>query len=368
MHPLKGTVAAVAWLLVVAAGSPAIAQGGEAALIETDIVTTEPLAQTQPVVGRLVATDNSTVAARIEGPVQAVHVEVGDRVDEGMLLAELDIARLRAERDLRQAEVEESSARLRAGEATVSLYRQDLQRLQGLRGSAAFSQARYEDALAEVERALSERTEAEASLSRSRVALALAELELGYARIAAPFPGVVSRRFVDVGEYVDIGAPIVSLVNDEDLEIEAAVPAGLIASLRADTIVHVRLDDGSEVEAAVRAVVPIEDPLTRTRRVRFTPNFAGHRLQLADGQSAIVFVPVAAPREAVTVHKDAVISSPAGQTVFRVVDGRAEPQPVEIGEAVGNRFEVIGGLAPGDVVVIRGNENLRPGQAVQVGG
>jgi len=368
MSPFSRSAAALALCATLAMSAAAAAQGGDAALVEADTVTVEPLAQTQPVVGRLVSTDNSTVAARVEGPVQAVHVEVGDRVEQGMRLAELDVARLRAERDLRQAEVEESIARVRAGDATLSLYRQELQRLERLRGSAAFSQARYEDALAEAERSVGERSQAEASLARARVALALTELELGYARIDAPFDGVVSRRYVDVGEYVDIGDPIVTLVSDENLEVEAAVPADLIPGLRPGTAVRVRLDNGGTFDAAVRAVVPIEDPLTRTRRVRLTADFAGHDALLADSQSAIVFVPVAEPRDVVTVHKDAVVSSPGGHIVYRIVDGQVERQPVRIGAAVGDRFEVVEGLAPGDVVVIRGNEGLRPGQAVQVGG
>lgn len=363
---------AIAALLLVAAlslGGQAVAQGQGPALVGVDEVSLEPMSQTQGVVGRLVALDFSVVAARVEGPVQEVEINVGDRVEQGAVLARLDRARLEAEVALREAEIEERSARLAAARAELSLYRQELDRLEGLRRSAAFSQGRYDDAASEVERARGQRGEAEASLARARVARDLAVLELGYATIEAPFHGVVSERHVDAGEYVEIGAPIATLINDRDLEIEAAVPGGLIDNLERGTVVTARLDTGMTVEAAVRAVVPLEDTRTRTRRVRFSADLAGLDIPLASNQSAIVFVPVGEMRDVVTVHKDAVLSGPDGHSVFVVgEDGTALPRPIAIGEAVGNRFEVVEGLAPGDVVVTRGNESLRPGQAVRAQG
>jgi multidrug efflux pump subunit AcrA (membrane-fusion protein) len=65
-----------------------------------------------------------------------------------------------------------------------------------------------------------------------------------------------------------------------------------------------------------------------------------------------------------TVHKDAVVHQPDGATVFVVTDGAAESRPIRTGLAVGERIEVVAGLEPGETVVVRGNERLRPGQKV----
>jgi multidrug efflux pump subunit AcrA (membrane-fusion protein) len=74
---------------------------------------------------------------------------------------------------------------------------------------------------------------------------------------------------------------------------------------------------------------------------------------------------VGATREVVTVHKDAVTVSLQGRQVFVVDDeDKAQPRPVVLGTSVGNRFEVLDGLQPGELVVVRGNERLQPGQAV----
>jgi len=73
---------------------------------------------------------------------------------------------------------------------------------------------------------------------------------------------------------------------------------------------------------------------------------------------------VGEPRDVVSVHKDAVIARGDGNVVYVVEDGKANIRQVQTGEALGVRFEVISGLVPGDIVVTRGNERLRPGQDV----
>ena len=120
-----------------------------------------------------------------------------------------------------------------------------------------------------------------------------------------------------------------------------------------------------QVTATVRAVVPEENTQTRTRTVRFAPEF-GAIADLAANQSVTVHLPAGAPRDVVTVHKDAILNR-KGRTMAVVVtdDDTAEIRPVRLGTAVGNRFEVLDALKPGDRVVVRGNERLRPGQKLR---
>lgn len=361
---------ALALLLAGLSAFPAslAAQGRAPAVVNVDPVVIEPRFQTQPVVGRLVSRETSTLAAQISGAIEEVHVDVGDRVETGDTLAELDTRRLAVRVALARAELTEREAHLAATEATVSLYRQELTRMEGLRGSSAFSQARFEDAAAEVSRAISERAQAEASISRARALIEQARIDLEDTRIRAPFPGVVSDRDVNVGEYVDAGDPILTLINDRDLEIEAAVPAGLVGGLEPGVEVRAVLDDGTEFTATTRALIPLEDTRTRTRRVRLTPDFPETDMPFAADQSAVVHVPIGTPQNVLTVDKDAVIAGPSGPVVYRVVDGHAELTPVDLGAAIGGRFEVTAGLEKGDLVVVRGNEGLSPGQPLQFEG
>ncbi|MCB9957088.1 MAG: efflux RND transporter periplasmic adaptor subunit [Rhodospirillaceae bacterium] len=357
-------LAAVAWLVLSAA--TAHGQTDQGALVDVDAVRLEPMTQTQSVVGQFVAMQSSVVAARVDGPVLNVSVTVGDSVAAGDLLAELDTDRLQAALDLATATLDEQRARVESATATEALFAQDVARIERLRGSAAFNQARLDDAIAERSRAVGELAEAVAGVHRAEVARDLAALEVAYSEIRAPFPGVISTREVDVGEYVRIGDPIVTLVNHHDLEIEAAVPAASVGGLSIGRQVLVRVTASLSVSAEVRAVVPVEDPLTRTRIVRLTPDLDYETAGVAARQSAVVEVPVEAEVDVVTVDKDAVLSGPQGRLVFVVDDGVAQPRPVEIGASLGNRFEVLGGLEPGELVVVRGNEGLRPGQLVAI--
>lgn len=342
---------------------------GQPSLVAVDPVITEPLSQTMPVIGRFVARQIGDVSAQVGGPVAEVMVQVGDRVRAGDILVRLSTESAISTRDLRAAQLRESEAMLENNRAQAQLGELELRRLENLKKSAAFSQAQYDEKRTVLARLRASVDGAEAAVARTRANLDLAELDLLRAEIKAPYNGVVFVRHISAGAYVNPGARVVTLVNDEDLEIEADVPSDRLAGLEAGREVVVRLDDSTVLSAAVRAIVPVESALTRTRPVRFTVDFGGSGAAgLAADQSVTVLLPVGARRDVVTVHKDAVIARGANAMVFVVEAGKALSRPVRLGEAVGDRFEVLDGLVPGDVVVVRGNERLLPGQAVTYDG
>ncbi|MBT4937535.1 MAG: biotin/lipoyl-binding protein, partial [Rhodospirillaceae bacterium] len=124
-------------------------------LVELGDVVQEPLVQTFPITGRLIASQKSAIAARIKGSVRKMLVEVGDRVKQGQIVAELDVDRLKLEATLRSADVLQARAKWKSSQAQVDLLNQELKRIQRLRKSAAFSQARFEDKKQEVVKASS---------------------------------------------------------------------------------------------------------------------------------------------------------------------------------------------------------------------
>ena len=367
---LRGPAAAAcaALALWLGAGLPQGAAQQPPAVVSVDEVRVEAMAQTVPVIGRLVARRAGEVAARTAGPVAALHVAVGDRVARGAAIAVLDTVRLRAERDRLAAAVNEAQAQVERLTAQAALRRQELRRLEGLQESAAFSQSRFEDARQEVIIAESAIGTAEAARVRAMASLSLNRIDLSWATVEAPYPGVITLVHTEVGAWLGVGEPVVSMVSDIDLEVEADVPSRRIEALEAGTAVALVLDDGSEHSAVVRAVVPEENALTRTRQVRFTPRFGTVRKPLAINQSATVVLPAGRRRDVLTVHKDAVVRRQGQAFVYVAQEGQAQIRPVQLGAAVGGRFEVLGGLGPGEPVVVRGNERLRPGQPITVGG
>ncbi|MCR9257215.1 MAG: efflux RND transporter periplasmic adaptor subunit [Alphaproteobacteria bacterium] len=349
----------VLWL----APTDAEAQGRPAA-VGVDTVRTEPLSQTVPVIGRLVARQAGAVSTRIEGLVDVMTVDVGDRVEKDDVVAKLRDDLLGAQRDEARAALTAAQARITSAEAEIALARQERDRQAGLKGSSAFSQARFDDADQTLLRAEADAASARAAAAEAQAKLSAWQIRIQDATIRAPYPGVVTVKHVARGTYVSPGEPIVDLVNDVDLEVEADVPATRLGGLQAGVVIEISVDNKVRQFGVVRAVVPSENPLTRTRAVRFTPNFGGPGTGLAAGQTVTVHLPVGEERTVVTVHKDAVSAIHGGHQVFVVIDGAATPRRIRIGESVGSRFEVLNGLDAGEVVVTRGNERLRPGQPV----
>ena len=341
-------------------------RGPPPATVVVDTVIEEVIGQTAPVVGRFTARQSGPVAARIGGAGNEMRVDVGDRVNTGDLIAVLDRERLELERDRYASLVTQQNAQLGTSRAELRKIRNDLKRLEGIRKSAAFSQARYDDAVQEVTMQTGGVAVTSAQLAQAKNQLKRAERDLKDAEIRAPFPGVVSATHTEVGAYLALGNPMVTLINDLDLDIEADVPASRVIGLTPGAMVSVRLDDGSIIKAKVRAVVPDENPRTRTRPARFTPIFEGKTKSLANNQSVTVMIPVGATRTAVTVAKDALIERNGQTLAFVVSNGTARPAPTTVGDGTGNRFVVLSGLKPGDRVVIRGNEGLRTGQRLNI--
>jgi RND family efflux transporter MFP subunit len=350
------------WLAL--SGAPAQAQSE--AVVSVDEVRSEAVSQTFPVIGRLIARHAGVVAAQVSGPVAEMKVEVGDRVEAGEVIAVLVRDRLRAEREQRAADVAEQRAKLAGAMAEMQLKEQELARLERLKQgkSAAFRQALFDDKKLEAAVLSGEMAEAQARLKRALAQLQRAEIDLRDTDIKAPFAGVVALRHTEVGAFVTVGAAIATLINDAELEIEADVPADRIRVLRRGTRVDVTVDDDTH-QAVVRAVIPQENPLTRTRAVRFTPAFETAGAAFAANQSVTLQIPISRPRDVVSVHKDAVLNRQGNNLVYVVKDGAANVRPVTIGEAVGERFIVEQGLEPGEIVVVRGNERLFPGQPVR---
>ncbi len=346
---------------------PTIASAQQPSLVRVDEVRTESMNQTVPVIGRLVARQTGSVSARIAGPVEEILVEVGDSVTTGQIIARINSATLRADRDLTASEVTASNSRLKTFQARLILAGQDVKRLEKLRKSAAFNKSRYEDAVQSSVIAKAEVSQARADINTAKAKLRKAEINLAYTEIKAPYNGVVLAKETEAGSYVQTGDAVVRLLSRESLEIEVEVPALRLKAIQAGMEFSLKLADGTPLMATIRAILPRENPLTRTRPVRLSAKLPNPET-LADNQSITLLVPAGPKRDVSTVHKDAVIQSPNGPMVFLNAEGHAQPRPIQLGQQIGDRIEVIYGLQPGDQVVTRGNERLFPGMPLQING
>lgn len=177
--------------------------------------------------------------AGVGTPITAIHVEVGDRVTAGQLLAALD----------------DSDARLevKAAEPEAEIAASNLHRIDELRKSGVVSEAEHEEAVFE------NRT-AEAALEK-------AKLNLSRTEVRAPFAGVVSRRYVRVGDIVDDRMPLFRVTAMSPLRARLMVPENEIASFGTGASVLITGADGSKGAARVILVGPTTDPGSGTREV-----------------------------------------------------------------------------------------------------
>ncbi|MFY0691731.1 MAG: efflux RND transporter periplasmic adaptor subunit [Paracoccaceae bacterium] len=337
------------------------AQGRPAGVV-TDTVRMERVSETVPVFGELVAGRESRVAARITGVADSVPVQVGDRVAEGDILAEIDrelleIQVARAEADLTVAKASAATA-----ETQVENARTAFERASSLRANSIIAEAAFEERQSALAVAEGTRAEAEARIAASRVALRRAQYDLDNATVRAPFDGIIVEVGTEVGQFVSSGTDVARLIDIDGVEVEANVPARYVDALEADVEVAARTDAGGAMTLRLRATLPTEFSATRTRPVIF--EVLSKEGAPAAGQSVTLNLPISAPRDVLAVPKDALIQSRGGWQVFLAQEGKATPRTVEIGSALGDRYEVLSGLTEGDIVVVRGNERLRPGQDI----
>lgn len=299
--------------------------------------------------GSVVSMSDSEIAAATPGPIVWT-AEVGDEVAKGDVIARIDPADATAQRDEARADIGRLAARAEQLSKLVERY-------EGLGDDGGESEATIDELRAN-------RDAARHDLARARVTLRRAETALERTDVKAPFAGRVVARQIDVGEYVNPGAPIVRLVNTEDLEVAARAADALLATVSPGDVISVTNGDQT-VDAAVRAVVPVGDETNRTLEVRLDLPETDWRV----GSAVEVRLPRTAKRRVVAVHRDALILRAERVSVFVVgADDIAKQVDVELGAADGDLIETIGAIKAGDRIVIRGGERLRDGQKVLVQG
>jgi RND family efflux transporter MFP subunit len=180
--------------------------------------------------------------------------------------------------------------------------------------------------------------------------------------IRAPFSGVVTERFAQRGEYLQVGAALARVVNTENVEARATAALAFAGNVKPGQVAAIRVA-AEEARGTVRAVVPVGDDRSRQFEVRL----ALSKTQWPVGTAIEVSVPTGADRAAVVVPRDAIVIRQTQSYVMRVAhNGTVERREVDSGSAVDDMVEIRSGVAVGDRLVVRGAERLEHGQAVTV--
>lgn len=347
----------------VAGGASPSATPPPATKVQAALVKRQQLTETIQAQGQIFPLRRGPVASRAAGIVERLLVKQGDRVKQGDVLAHLDSREAEAALRVAEAEVIEAKAALEAARAARALIAQQRDRARGLQGSPGYSAAREEDLSRELNRAEAAVSQAEARITRTEASRALAKLNAERMILRAPYDGVVMTRPTQPGAQVAAGGVVAELLDDRSFEVVADLSPHVAAALNPDGQWPVHFPaDGRKAEVRLRTILPEENAQSRTRRVIFS--LSGDMGQRAEGESVLLTLPASAPREVLLVPKDALVARGGGWAVFVITDGKVEPRAVTPAESEGAWVAVSGKLRPGEQVVTRGNERLRPGQAV----
>lgn len=281
---------------------------------------------------------DALVIAKVGGEVREILVEEGDRVTGGQALARLDGDRLRFE--------------MQQAEANLRKLQRDYQRNVDLRDRSLISAGDFEKIQYEME--------------ALQATYDLAKLELSYTEIRAPIDGVVSQRFIKLGNTIDVNAPTFQVTSLVPLISYLHVPereyrrleAGQTATLRVDAL------QGTVFEGTVARISPVVDPATGTFKA--TIEVYDETLRLKPGMFARVNIVYDMHADALQIPRSAVVEEGGESSVFVVSDETAHRRSVRTGYVENGKVEILDGIDDEEAFVLVGQAGLKEGSKVTV--
>ena len=333
-------------------------------LVHIDKVIETNLNQTVPVIGTVISNKNSILMASLPGKVNKVFFKEGDFIPKGKLIAKIDYEKYKWIYEKAKASVKIYEAKYNNAKTETVINSLELNRMKALKSSSAFNQAKFDTLtnLHKIKR--SNEIKALAELETSKYNLAIALLDLQNSEIRAIYGGVLEEKFIEEGEVVNAGTEMFNLISKEDLEILAEIPTLRAKNLSIRNKVTAITTDSFRVPTIIRAIGAKENSVTRTIKVFLTFNKIEQKRSLFVGENITLQIPIGEGRKAITIHKDAILKREGISLAYVVKDNKVEIRPLKLGEAVNNRFIVYNGVNLNELVVIKGNERLRPGQEV----
>lgn len=280
------------------------------------------------------------VKAQVPGVVQGLAVDRGSAVRQGQVLARIQAEGI-------QSQAGGAAAQVAAAQATLAQAERQLESARTLYQAGAMSEISFRAAETQV-------AAARAQLAAARAGATGASEQAARTRVVSPLTGRVSNRHVQSGEVVNVGAPIVTVVDSRFLELKGQVPVEDAAAVRVGQPVEFSLNSapGRVLRGEVSRVDPMADPATR--QVGVTLRLANADGSLIGGLFAAGRVLTGQSRTAVTVPLGALRTAGSETFVWVVKDGRAEQRVVATGERDPARglVAITTGLAEGEQVVV----------------
>ena len=351
-HKIATTLFACITALIVITWMPAVATSAEkdCVPIKTATVRSMDLERKVRGIGTLEAIQQIMIRPEVNATVEAVHFEEGSRVEKGELLFSMDDDKIKDRLQGQQAALEEAKANLENAKLVydrrLRLYKQDL----GTEESRDEARARYKALLARVDRLQAEIEGIEETLSDTR--------------IKAPFDGFIGERFVDPGEWVDVGTQLAPLVETDRLKIVFTIPERYLGQARPGQTI--RLTAPAFPDKAFTGEVYFVSPIIRqdTRSLMVKAYVENPNLMLAPGGFASVDLIVNILKQRPVIPEEALVPTRTGYMVYIVESDKAVGRDVDIGLRQPGLVEIKKGVKPGDTIIQSGHIAVSEGDRV----
>jgi RND family efflux transporter MFP subunit len=321
-------------------------------------VGTARLEEKIPVTGTFEALTSVEVTPEISGQLQQLRLADGTPLDVGVGVKEGEVIAV-IDHDIHLAQLAECKAAVEAGKVALADAEREKGRMVKLfEAGSATEQGR--------DKAVTAAALAAAQLKQAQAALDMAKVSVDKATIEAPVTGVVAQKYVDQGNMVGPSTPLVRLVQIDSLKVIGGVSERYLPRLtEGKTPVQIKTDayPQDEFKGVVYRVPVAVDAVTRTGKVEIrVPNTEG---KLKPGMFARMTI-VVNQKQCVVVPDSALIREYDNEYVFVADDGKAVRRQLKLGLSQGELYEVLEGLAVGDMIITHGQNQLKDGQAVEV--
>ena len=338
--------------------------------VETLQVQAQPFTATVPVTGSLVSRALVVVKAETIGRLLKFSKEEGESVTAGEAVAWVDDENYRLTVQQDQSAIRVAEAALARTRVAAEHNASELERARNLIKSGGITDRDLKAAELAESDSRAQVALAEAQLAQARAVLDSAEKRLRDTVIRSPIAGVIERKYVNPGAYVEAPTQMFSVVDNQKLELEAAVPSTQLAQVRPGLRVTFRLNSypGTVFEGRVVEVNPAVDPLTRSAMARIGVDNTSGRLKA--GMFAQGEILAGVQQQAIVVPAAAVYRGAGGAVeayVFVAENGKAVRRAVRVGRETDGKLEITDGLKPGDLLIAEQRIELADGVRVTPG-
>ena len=323
------------------------------------------VAEKTSVIGRLVALNPIIVSSKINQEVLKIHFRIGDEVKKNDILFTLD------SKDVRR-NIKRITEEIKYEEETLNFLNEKLRlRISKLNNAKKLKTQNIitQDSLDNVEIALlqnqQEIVQRNYNIKKLRISLEENKENLNFTKVLSPVTGNIIDIQSQIGAITSKGKVLASILENGLYEIETDLRSDLASKVKIGSAVDV-FNNNIKFKGIIRGIVNSENIRTGTRKIRITLTDSLPKNLTASGTRFSLEIAVGKSSKRLLIPKDALTPQGEKQVVYLFENGIAKKKLVQTGISVGNNIEIVRGVKEDQLVVIKGNENLRPNLPIKI--